>query len=219
MREASRQLLLPPPQLQLLLPHLVLLLLLQLPASTVGYSVRSSLSLNFFPTDQSSKPASPLLSRRNLSKGDSQRFSGPSSALKSVNLLSRGGESNAGPPAVSPEALQRVEDLVKKNKLFVLLKGTPDEPQCGFSRVTVQALQACGVEKIPYFDVLSDPELREAAKVFGQWQTFPQVYVNQELIGGCDIILEMFRNQSLHQLLKDHNLVEPANPEPQSTGA
>ena len=75
-------------------------------------------------------------------------------------------------------------------------------------------VQACGVDDIPYIDVLSDAELRIAAKQYSSWATFPQVYVHREFIGGADIILEMFKSGALLELLKQHNLVQTLNPKP-----
>lgn len=71
----------------------------------------------------------------------------------------------------------------------------------------VSVAQACGVDEIPYLDVLSDPEAREAVKMFGKWETLPQLYVQQELVGGSDIVVEMFRNKTLHNLLQQHGLI------------
>ncbi|KAL8271661.1 hypothetical protein Esti_004411 [Eimeria stiedai] len=122
-------------------------------------------------------------------------------AAADANLLGPAGDGCAGGGAVSSAALQRVEELVKKHNLFIFMKGTPSQPQCGFSRV------ACGIESIPHLDVLSDPEVREAAKVFSQWDTFPQLYVHQEFVGGADVVLQMFKDKSLSNLLQQHGLI------------
>jgi Grx4 family monothiol glutaredoxin len=72
----------------------------------------------------------------------------------------------------------------------VSLAGTPDEPRCGFSRKVVDALRAAG-QPFGSFDILTDEAVRQGMKAFSQWPTFPQLYVNGELLGGCDIVLEM----------------------------
>ncbi|OEH74450.1 PKC-interacting cousin related protein [Cyclospora cayetanensis] len=130
-----------------------------------------------------------------------------------ANLLLPPDESNSR-SAVSREALDRVAELVKNNELFAFIKGSPEEPQCGFSRVVIQVLRACGVTSIPYQDVLLDPELRAAVRVYGQWETFPQVYIHQELIGGADILLDMFKKQTLQELLQKHSLVQEDSAHP-----
>lgn len=96
--------------------------------------------------------------------------------------------------------LDRIKTQVTENPVMLYMKGSPQFPQCGFSMRASQALQACGAE-FGYVDVLQDPEVREGIKVFGDWPTIPQLYVKGELIGGCDIILEMYQNGELQQLL------------------
>ncbi|MDX5299147.1 MAG: Grx4 family monothiol glutaredoxin [Gammaproteobacteria bacterium] len=81
------------------------------------------------------------------------------------------------------------------------MKGTPQSPQCGFSARTVQALMACG-ERFAYVNILENPELREALKAYSNWPTYPQLYVGGELVGGCDIVTEMFESGELQTLVK-----------------
>ena len=97
---------------------------------------------------------------------------------------------------------ETIENQVKENKILLYMKGSPNLPQCGFSAKTVQALMACG-EKFAYVDVLSNPEIRENLPKFANWPTFPQLWVEGELVGGCDIVTEMHANGELQSLLKD----------------
>jgi monothiol glutaredoxin len=95
----------------------------------------------------------------------------------------------------------RVRTMVTSADVFLLIKGTPECPQCGFSANTVAVMDAL---EVPYrtFDVLSDETIRDAAKEFAGWPTFPQVYVRGEFIGGNDIVTEMFAEGELHELVK-----------------
>ena len=97
---------------------------------------------------------------------------------------------------------ETIENQVKENKILLYMKGSPNLPQCGFSAKTVQALMACG-EKFAYVDVLSNPEIRENLPKFANWPTFPQLWVEGELVGGCDIVMEMHANGELQSLIKD----------------
>ena len=81
------------------------------------------------------------------------------------------------------------------------MKGTPDFPQCGFSAQTVAALRACGSE-FAAVNIFEDPEIREGLKEYSNWPTFPQLYVKGELIGGCDIMIEMYNNGELKELIE-----------------
>lgn len=97
-------------------------------------------------------------------------------------------------------ALERVEKMVTSSEVFLFMKGVPEQPQCGFSANTVAILETIGV---PYrtFDVLSDESVREAAKQFAGWPTFPQLWVRGELVGGNDIMTEMLQAGELEPLV------------------
>jgi monothiol glutaredoxin len=95
---------------------------------------------------------------------------------------------------------QRIETLVGSSPIVVFMKGTKLMPQCGFSNNVVQILNALGVP-FESFDVLSDPEIRNGIKVFSDWPTIPQVYVNGEFIGGSDILIEMYNSGELREKL------------------
>jgi monothiol glutaredoxin len=98
-------------------------------------------------------------------------------------------------------ASERIEDLVKQNKIMVFMKGDKMMPQCGFSNQVVQILNILGV---PYetLDVLSDPDIRQGIKEYSNWPTIPQVYINGEFIGGCDVMTEMYQKGELQQMVE-----------------
>ncbi|PNW54674.1 UNVERIFIED_CONTAM: monothiol glutaredoxin, Grx4 family [Euhalothece sp. KZN 001] len=102
---------------------------------------------------------------------------------------------------MEPEVKQRIENLINSNKIVVFMKGTKLMPQCGFSNNVVQILNVMGV---PYetYDILDDPEVRQGIKEYSNWPTIPQVYVNGEFVGGCDIMIELYQNNELQQMLE-----------------
>ena len=95
-----------------------------------------------------------------------------------------------------------IAQQVRENPVVLYMKGTPQFPQCGFSMRTAQALGGCGV-KFAYVNVLEDEGIRQGIKEFGNWPTIPQLYVNGELVGGCDIGMEMYQSGELQKLLQD----------------
>jgi monothiol glutaredoxin len=97
---------------------------------------------------------------------------------------------------------ERIEQQLKDFPVVVYIKGTPDFPQCGFSAQVVGALKQCE-EKFAYVNILEDPELREGLKEYSEWPTFPQLYVKGELLGGCDIIVQMFESGELKKTLEE----------------
>ena len=94
----------------------------------------------------------------------------------------------------------RIEDLLTKNKVFLFMKGTPSFPQCGFSARAIGILRELDVE-FGACNVLEDEELREGVKQYGQWPTIPQLYVNKQLVGGSDIMMEMYESGELQKAL------------------
>ena len=94
----------------------------------------------------------------------------------------------------------RIEEQLKSNEVLLYMKGTPDFPQCGFSGQTVAALKAVG-KPFAYVNIFEDPEIREGLKTYSNWPTFPQLYIKGELVGGCDIVVEMFHSGELHGML------------------
>jgi monothiol glutaredoxin len=102
---------------------------------------------------------------------------------------------------------ERIKKQLSEFPVVLYMKGTPDFPQCGFSARTVGALRSIGA-KFAFVNILEDPELREGLKEYSNWPTFPQLYVSGELIGGCDITLEMYRSGELQQLLAEQKAIE-----------
>ncbi len=100
------------------------------------------------------------------------------------------------------DVTERIKSELGSGPVVLFMKGTPDFPQCGFSAQTVAALRACGAE-FKSFNIFEDPELRDALKRFSSWPTYPQLYVKGELVGGCDIALEMYRTGELKKLLTE----------------
>ena len=98
---------------------------------------------------------------------------------------------------------QRIKEQVTANRVVLYMKGTPQFPQCGFSALAVQMLNACGVQDFAAVNVLADQEIREGIKQYANWPTIPQLYVKGEFVGGCDIIREMFETGELEQLMKE----------------
>ena len=88
------------------------------------------------------------------------------------------------------------------NDVVLFMKGTPQMPQCGFSAMAVQVLNACGVREFQSFNVLADAEIRQGVKEYANWPTVPQLYVNGEFVGGCDIMKEMYQSGELQKLLE-----------------
>jgi len=98
-------------------------------------------------------------------------------------------------------AVERIQSAITSNKICVFMKGNRNFPQCGFSAATVQVFEEIGV---PYgtVDVLSDPELREQIKLYSNWPTIPQVYINGKFVGGCDIVRELYESGELQTIAK-----------------
>ena len=98
---------------------------------------------------------------------------------------------------------KRIDDLVKQNDILLFMKGSASFPMCGFSGRAIQILKACGVDPkgLKTVNVLDDPEVRQGIKEYSNWPTIPQLYVNGEFVGGSDIMMEMYENGELQQLL------------------
>ena len=98
------------------------------------------------------------------------------------------------------EVNERIAEQLQAHEVLLYMKGTPDFPQCGFSGQTVAALNAVG-KPFAYVNIFEDQEIREGLKVYSNWPTFPQLYVKGELIGGSDIVVEMYNSGELQELL------------------
>jgi monothiol glutaredoxin len=99
------------------------------------------------------------------------------------------------------DILDTIKEQIENNSILLYMKGSPNQPQCGFSARTVQALMACG-ERFAYVDVLANPEIRANLPQYANWPTFPQLWVDGELIGGCDIVTEMHESGELQTIIK-----------------
>ena len=100
---------------------------------------------------------------------------------------------------------QRIQQTIGDTDVVLFMKGTPVFPQCGFSATVVQVLSLMGV-KFKSFDVLEDPEVRDAIKNFSDWPTIPQLYVKGEFVGGCDIVREMYESGELTEFLTSQGI-------------
>lgn len=98
---------------------------------------------------------------------------------------------------------ERIQKDISENDVVLYMKGTKLMPQCGFSATVAEVLKREGIENYKDINVLADPEIREGIKQFTNWPTIPQLYVNKELIGGSDIMLEMFQSGELQEVLKE----------------
>lgn len=102
---------------------------------------------------------------------------------------------------MSPEVKEKIDSLVSSNKIIVFMKGTKLMPQCGFSNNVAQILNSLGA---PYetVDVLADYDIRQGIKEYSNWPTIPQVYINGEFIGGSDIMIELYQNGKLQEMVE-----------------
>lgn len=98
------------------------------------------------------------------------------------------------------DVLDRIREQVEANPVIIYMKGTPQMPQCGFSMRAAEALKQCGQE-FAYVNILMDPEIFQNLPRFADWPTFPQLYINGELVGGCDITLELAEKGELQNMV------------------
>ena len=95
-----------------------------------------------------------------------------------------------------------IKEQVIGHPVVLYMKGTPQMPQCGFSQLAVQVLNACGVTRFFSVNVLENPDIRQGIKEYANWPTIPQLYVNGEFVGGSDIIKAMYESGELHKVLE-----------------
>ncbi|MCX2887128.1 MULTISPECIES: Grx4 family monothiol glutaredoxin [Pseudomonas] len=100
------------------------------------------------------------------------------------------------------DIIDTIKEQIANNTILLYMKGSPNAPQCGFSAKASQAVMGCG-EKFAYVDILQNPEIRANLPKYANWPTFPQLWVAGELVGGSDIMLEMFETGELQTLIKD----------------
>ncbi|MBI1241283.1 Grx4 family monothiol glutaredoxin [Umezakia ovalisporum] len=102
---------------------------------------------------------------------------------------------------MTPETKEKIDNLIKQNKILVFMKGNKLMPQCGFSNNVVQILNTLAVP-FETVDVLSDPEIRQGIKEYSDWPTIPQVYVDGQFIGGSDIMIELYQKGELQEIVE-----------------
>jgi len=98
------------------------------------------------------------------------------------------------------DVIDRIKEQLGSHKVVLYMKGTPDFPQCGFSGQVAQVMRACNAQYAS-FNIFEDQEVREALKEYSQWPTYPQLYINNELVGGCDIIMDLYNKGELQTKL------------------
>lgn len=95
--------------------------------------------------------------------------------------------------------LDHIKSTVEDNNIVLFMKGSPDFPQCGFSMRASQALKDCGAD-FAYVDVLAEPEVRANLPQYSNWPTFPQLFIGGELVGGCDIVMDLYQKGDLQNM-------------------
>ena len=103
---------------------------------------------------------------------------------------------------MSETTLETIKRQISENPILLYMKGSPQAPQCGFSAKTIECMVGCG-QRFAYVDILSNPEIRATLPSYAEWPTFPQLWVDGELVGGCDIVTEMFESGELEALLSE----------------
>ena len=98
------------------------------------------------------------------------------------------------------DIIETIKKQIEENSIILYMKGSPNAPQCGFSAKASQAVMACG-QRFAYVDILSNPDIRANLPKYANWPTFPQLWVNGELVGGCDIIVQMHDSGELKQII------------------
>ena len=96
---------------------------------------------------------------------------------------------------------ETIKQQVEGHSVVLYMKGSPQQPMCGFSATASQLLKMCGAQEVFTVDVLQDQEIREGIKQYANWPTIPQLYVNGEFVGGCDIMREMYQSGELQKLI------------------
>jgi monothiol glutaredoxin len=109
-------------------------------------------------------------------------------------------------PGQTSSAVERIQSYLASSPIVLFMKGSPAAPQCGFSARVVSALRACRAS-FTHVDVLDDPELRHTLKSYSNWPTFPQLYIEGELMGGCDIVMDMLRSGDLSRKLQQADAI------------
>jgi monothiol glutaredoxin len=101
---------------------------------------------------------------------------------------------------IAMSVMDTIKEQIEGNPIILYMKGSPQQPQCGFSAKTSQALMACE-ERFAFINILEHPDIRENLKIYSNWPTFPQLYINGELVGGCDIVSELYESGELKKMV------------------
>jgi monothiol glutaredoxin len=107
------------------------------------------------------------------------------------------------------EVLDTIKQQVEGNTIILYMKGSPQQPQCGFSSQASQAVMSCG-ERFAFVNILDNPEIRATLPSYSNWPTFPQLFIKGELVGGCDIVMELHEQGELETMIKDAAASEAA---------
>jgi monothiol glutaredoxin len=105
------------------------------------------------------------------------------------------------------DVVETIKQQIENNTIILYMKGSPQQPQCGFSSQSSQAVMSCG-ERFAFVDILAHPEIRATLPSYSNWPTFPQLYINGELVGGNDIITELHEQGELQTMIKDAAVAE-----------
>lgn len=105
------------------------------------------------------------------------------------------------------DVIEHIKKTIAENPILLFMKGSPEFPQCGFSMRTVEALKACNAE-FAYVDILANQEIRANLPKVSNWPTFPQVFINGELVGGCDIVLDLYQKGELQTMVQETGTAE-----------
>merc|ERR1712137_1433684 len=109
---------------------------------------------------------------------------------------------------LSQEVRSAINQAVESNRVCIFMKGTPDQPMCGFSKAVVEILRVQGVQNMGAVDVLENESVRSGIKEYSDWPTVPQVFVDGEFVGGCDVIVDMFRKRELEKMLLEKGIID-----------
>ncbi len=121
----------------------------------------------------------------------------------SSRLMNTLKKENKGEIKMNEELKQRITNMIKSKKVFLFMKGTPEAPECGFSMRVVNILKLLNID-FGSFNVLSDPNIRQGIKEYAHWPTIPQLYINEQFIGGCDITEQLYDQGKLQELVREN---------------
>jgi monothiol glutaredoxin len=139
---------------------------------------------------------------RHFSEESSKDSKAPKMDVEGSDADFRPQEKAASKELSDAEILSQIDGWVKNNNILLFMKGNPQQPMCGYSRFVVEVLKYYNVSGYKSVDVLKDANVRRLVKEYSDWQTFPQLYIKGEMVGGCDIVTEMHKKGTLHDVLE-----------------